>query len=64
MPGTEVWPRCVDLILEGLFNLFEAGQDGLYWKVLLGRFAAAPYLLLYRLAMKIEQDHRLSHTCS
>lgn len=51
MSCTKVRFGCLYFILEGLFYVLEAGQDWLYWDVLLGRSVAAPYLLLYRSAI-------------
>lgn len=55
MSCAEVRPGCLEFILEGLFHLFDAGQECSYGIILLGRFAAAPYLLLYRSAIKLDK---------
>lgn len=55
MSSAKVRPGCLDFILEGLLYLFDAGQDWSYGVVLLGRLAAAPYLLLYRSAIKLDK---------
>ena len=55
MSSTKMGPGCLNFISEGLFYLSEAGQNWLYGRVVLGRFFAAPYLLLYRSAIEMNE---------
>ena len=48
-------PGRLNFIPESLFYLSEAGQNWLYGRVVLGRFVAAPYLLLNRSAIEMSE---------